>query len=934
MLNQMLLIGSIADKIGDVFKKLLNFLILTIDSVIFYFVKLIGQVFYLTVNVNLESPTIVEKMNELMNRLYVILGIGMLFFVAYKILCLMADPDKFGQNGNDSMQGIAKNVVISVIMISLIPITFDYIMQLQARIISTNVIGNIILGTGSDTNNDDLILNSGSKIALTIYSAFYYPVNEDGEAYTYSKCKYDDPENPDKNKPKICQTYVEKYDEALTTGKVKEFILDEDLNDALVDGQMEHVAIIPVVAGAYAAWLYLLFTIDVAIRAIKLIFYRLIAPVPVMMRVIKPVGGTFTRWTNEVIKTFTALFLRLIIINFAMFTINLITEASQDLGTLFPSSREGIGLAVTLAQVALIIGVLQFAKDSPKMVEDLFNIEHIDTSTAGMKNRINENEYAKRAAVAGGALGRGGAKLAWNAYKARHDPESEQYKARLKRQKYKEEHKKYRQGLSGAGKVVDSLASVAGAVGAVGRTAGRVVETAANGWNAGNVDINDIGNTIKTQDAKNQEEFAKRDAKRGQRLERATKNGVKTGSYFFPGIYGALGNLKDDMTRPVGIVDNDQVAPNQNTKFDPGWWLKNKIDSALGTSNSARLSADKAAITDAKTALERGLNLKFMSGKDAELDAEKASRKSAIISTTQRTLHEEDVSYQAKLAAVKVERKHEAVSSVIDNYSNIVDNNAALACADIDANTGMTLEQKITAKQQVMTQATATKEKLQSGTAEVVVKTISEIQKNEVEKVNNHTILTAEEKTAQIQKITQQATESIDKVQTEFKTIEETGSERETKLASEHEANKTKITADESGKISDMENKIKGEKMDAKIASMRENSATLKVAFNQETEEQILSSIDKMSTESQSAIYSDKMAKILQLGDRKEDRTPEKFQAALRKTFSALRAGGDNITADTVKAIDQLKKSLGNAMSISELAAVNSGNKGNGGEKK
>ena len=926
MLNQMLLIGSIADKIGDVFKKLLNFLILTIDSVIFYFVKLIGQVFYLTVNVNLESPTIVEKMNELMNRLYVILGIGMLFFVAYKILCLMADPDKFGQNGNDSMQGIAKNVVISVIMISLIPITFDYIMQLQARIISTNVIGNIILGMGSDTNNDDLILNSGSKIALTIYSAFYYPVNEDEEAYTYSKCKYDDPESPDKNKPKICQTYVEKYDEALTTGKVKEFILDEDLNDALVDGQMEHVAIIPVVAGAYAAWLYLLFTIDVAIRAIKLIFYRLIAPVPVMMRVIKPVGGTFTRWTNEVIKTFTALFLRLIIINFSMFTINLITEASQDLGTLFPSSREGIGLAVTLAQVAVILGVLQFAKDAPKMVEDLFNIEHIDTSTAGMKNRIKENEYAKRAAVATGALGRGGARLAWNAYKARTDKNSEQFNKRQERIDNRRKHKEYRKGLSGAGKVVDSLASVAGAVGAVGRTAGRVVETAANGWNAGNVDINDIGNTIKTQDAKNQETFANRDEKRANTHKRATrinddgKETISTGSYFFPGIR----NIIDSMSRSVTV--NDGVSQFQTDKFDFGWWLKNKIDSALGTSNSAILSADKSAITDAKTALERGLNLKFMSGKDTELDAEKASRKSAIISNAQKELHEEQLSYIAKTEQ-SIQTKQAQISDITSTYSTKIHEQTESECKRISADTSLSADLKAKKIEAAKAHEAEILTGLKSADSATVVKTIEKIQAVEVASINGDKTLTDDAKATKIKQVNESTEAHSKKVIEEYRTIE-------TSIEKDHNAVVSQIEGNVTKEIKEVEDNINKAKVTAKVKNMNENRGTLSVAFNQETEEQIMSSIDKMSRESQSAIYSDKMADILELGHGEGDRTPEKIQAALRKTFSDIRDTSKPINATTVKVLDQLKKSLGNAMSISELAAVNSGNKGNGGDKK
>ena len=117
MLSKILLTGSIFD-IGDVFKKLLNYIILTVDSIVYWFIKLISQVFFLVVDTNMEGQAITTKMNELMDRIYIILGVGMLFFVAYKIICLMTDPDKISNDGADSMQGIVKNVVLSVIILS------------------------------------------------------------------------------------------------------------------------------------------------------------------------------------------------------------------------------------------------------------------------------------------------------------------------------------------------------------------------------------------------------------------------------------------------------------------------------------------------------------------------------------------------------------------------------------------------------------------------------------------------------------------------------------------------------------------------------------------------------------------------------------------------------------------------------------------------
>lgn len=1001
MISKMLLIGSLADSIGDVFKKLLNYIILTIDSIVFWFVKLINQVFFLVVDTNMEGEAITTKMNELMDRIYVILGVGMLFFVAYKIICLMTDPDKFGNDGNDSMQGIAKNVVISVIMLSLIPTVFNYLMRFQTRVVSTNVIGSIILGTGTDEDAGNDVKKAGAKAALAIYSSFYYPVSDTGKIYTYYDCGGGGGELA-ADAPDICSVYVQKYDAAMDSENVKDFILDEELNQALVDGQMEHIAIIPVLAGAYAVWLYLVFTLDIATRAIKLLFYRLIAPIPVMMRITKPVGGAFTKWTNDVIKTYISLFIRLMIINFSLFTINLIV--SLNLNELFPSSDSSTGLAVLLAKVAVLLGILQFAKDAPKMVEELFGIEHIDTSVAGMKNRLNENEYAKRAAVAGGALGLGGARAGWNAIQGRFNKKSNQYAARQKRKEernaYKERRRQYREGLSGAGRVADSVAhgasTVFGAVGAAGRTAARTLGTAGRGLAAGNVDFSDIGNAIVDQDMKNQQRYADQDQKRAQRIQRATQSRFNTGSYFFPSVQGAIGNIIDGIPE-VTVGAGNVVSEGQQTQKDVGAWLTKMVDNALRTSSMAAVSADRAAITEAKDALSRLTDLKFMNGNDAELDAEKASRESAIINNSQRDSHEATVSYKEKTNQIDSETsakkeiiENRTVTSVTESINRQVSNEYAR----IDADASIT--DKDAAKQRVRAAADAKIQAETRPTTANLTTTIAENRDAKIANIQSDPKLTAAEKTAKIQEVKTTADSQIASLNTagakdtlseiiarkrdseitsiqantnlsdsekqtkinQVKTTAQTkidglteesaafeiqtdllkdqvdneATAKKNKLKSAHLQTVLNISETETESLKQVKADIKKKKIAAKVQKMQENSATMAVAFNVETENKIMTSINKMSSESQSAIYSPKMAEIL--GLTAADATPENIQTELRKTFSDIRAGGNNITEKTVLAIEQLKKSLGSALSISELATVNSGKKDKGGDKK
>lgn len=939
MMNKILLTGSIFDTIGEVFLKLIYFLMLTIDSIVFWFIKLISQVFFLVVDTNMEGQAITAKMNELMDRIYIILGVGMLFFVAYKIICLMTDPDKISNDGADSMQGIVKNVVLSVIMLSLIPTAFNYLMQFQSRVVSTNVIGSIILGT-SNNSDDNNVRKAGAKVALSIYSSFYYPVDENGKIYTYYDCggRYPEAPNTPSGVPDICETYVKKYDDAMNSEGIKEFIVDEELNQALVDGEMEHIAIIPVLAGAYAVWLYLVFTLDVATRAIKLIFYRLIAPIPVMMRITKPVGGAFTKWINDVIKTYISLFIRLIIINFSLFTINLIV--SLDLSELFPSSNSATGLAVLLAKVAVLLGILQFAKDAPKMVEELFGGEHIDTSVAGMKNRLNENEYAKRAAVAGGALGLGGARAGWNAIQGRFNKNSKQYAERQKRKQernaYNDRRRQYREGLSSAGRVADSVAhgvsTAFGAVGAAGRAAARTVGTAGRGLAAGNVDINEIGNAIAGQDAANKKRYTEQDQKRAQRRNRAIKNKFNTGSYFFPSVQGAVGNLIDSIP-DAEVSEGNVVREGQQTKKDVGAWLTGMVNKALGTTSSAAASADKAVISAASESFSRITDLPSMKGKDTELNAEKDSRRNAIISNAQEAKLAERTSYDAKvgeLYAPIAQQKSAVVSTMSSTYSQLVRDDATRATHEIDNNANLSVEQKAEAKQQIQTKMQSQLDALSTNDLQAVTQVIKEHQTAVVANITNDTSLSDAEKQRRIEVVTNASNTNIETITRQCEQIDQSVATQKAALDAEYQSAVAKISATETAELKAIDADIKQKKMDAKVEALKKDADVLKIAGNVETEKSFMDSINKMSKESQSAIYSPKMAETLGLS--LEDATPENIQREIRRTFSDLRAG--NISEQTVLAIEQLKKSLETAKRISDLATVNSGKKENGGDKK
>lgn len=386
--------------ISKVIKTTLYSLCFFIDSIVYSLISIAYQVFIAVSKVSLYG-NIDDKINALTDRIYVILGVTMLFVLAYNIILLILNPDKATGSGDKSLSGFLKNFVISIVLITLLPTVFDYMTKLQNDIIDSHVIESIILGSSdSDSNN---LEQMGSNVATIIYSTFYHPIDKDDNAVSYVQCK------SSSGASASCSDYINAYDKG-RTGKVKEFITDSKLEDALTSKNptMDFLPVISTVCGIIALLMFVSYAIDIGIRVAKLTFFQIIAPVPVILRITKPSGGTFSKWSSNLIKTYLSLFLRLITIYFAMFLIQLITDSfGSTEGGIFANAGSISTIVKLFAGLIVIIGILLFAKEVPKLLEDFlgsaggggFSPKSIAKKVAGVTG----------APLIGGALGAAGA---------------------------------------------------------------------------------------------------------------------------------------------------------------------------------------------------------------------------------------------------------------------------------------------------------------------------------------------------------------------------------------------------------------------------------------------------------------------------------------------------------------------------------------------
>lgn len=358
-------------------------ILLTIDYVIYLAINICYQLFEVVSEIEVFSA---ENVGVISRRIYTIIGIVMLFVFAYNIILAIVDPDSLSK-GEKSVKNIVQNTIISVILVTLFPLMCEYMQTFQNHIVDNNTIGNLIMGSTAGNKDTSSALN----VSVTIFTAFYHPLNENGEPVTLVECA--------NSSAKLCSTYT-KLAEGATNNMIglHKFMLDDDLIDGIYDDDMEYLFPLSTIAGVVAAYLFLSFSLDLGVRAAKLGALKLIAPIPIFLRITKPKGGQFDKWFSEFTKTYLQVFERILIINFAMLLISFVSKVEI---TITEESDISI-LIKAVAVVVVILGILKFAKDAPKLIEEIFSVKIPQMS---IKKKLNDNEYALRGASVLGAAG-------------------------------------------------------------------------------------------------------------------------------------------------------------------------------------------------------------------------------------------------------------------------------------------------------------------------------------------------------------------------------------------------------------------------------------------------------------------------------------------------------------------------------------------------
>ena len=397
-----------------------------LDNIVYGLINLLYQLFF-NVATNTSDLFANEMVMHFFQRVQLILGIFMMFQLAMSIIKGIMNPDTF----TDSKTGfgnIIMRIMISLVMLTLlVPINipspkneyerqinnngilFGTLYSLQYRILDNNTVGRLVLGTtsgdfnytkknGSLTNLD----STSRTFTNSILKSFIRP----NLWYSKSPVELNDCIcRKDEDMANALQVYQEEdADYAALIGFAVEVQCPMEGTPRYMILRWKNTDMygfvydifLSTVVGIIIVFFLISYIIDVAKRSVKLGVLRLIAPIPIISYMDAKGGKdtAFNAWVKLLIKTYLDLFIRLIVIYFILFTIrSLLTSSMYD-----KLMQQGVLGVCTF--VAIVIGLLAFAKEAPKFLKEALGLKD-----AGFRIFGGLSDALGVAAVAGGTIG-------------------------------------------------------------------------------------------------------------------------------------------------------------------------------------------------------------------------------------------------------------------------------------------------------------------------------------------------------------------------------------------------------------------------------------------------------------------------------------------------------------------------------------------------
>ena len=455
--------------LGDVFKEGFVGMILVLDTVIYGLIGSAFRVFMAIASARLLSS---EAYYAIANKVYLIIGVLMLFVLSYGILKAIVNPDE----GTKQLgPALLKKIAIAVVGLAVTPAIFNLMYQSQGLVLVHDIlaklffrsentdrlvtngpldVGGVSVDIGDDVNPDDYVkVIGGSYTATTIWQAFFYPAPDSGLTAADITADPSDYYIKAAGAFAICAGIAvggavaiangwnpvgwvvglgvavmaltcglgAAYTDAANTGTAitdDEISLEQAyaltaagesfglytifLDNYLDDGEISYLFGISTLCGAFALYAFASFSIDMGIRAAKLAYFQVIAPIPLVMQILPGKEGVFKDYTKKVVHTFLEVFIRISVVYIVIYLICHLQDLFSSVDALW-GNTDLTTPELMFAMAFLIIGLIIFCKEAPKFFGETLGINSGDMKL-GLREKLAKGGVYNAAGVGYGGI--------------------------------------------------------------------------------------------------------------------------------------------------------------------------------------------------------------------------------------------------------------------------------------------------------------------------------------------------------------------------------------------------------------------------------------------------------------------------------------------------------------------------------------------------
>lgn len=338
----------------DVFYKLC----LILDSIIYTVAGWLFNTFY-----EIAGMSIVNKFQgfeAVYDRIKLLIGIFALFILVKSLLTNLIDPDKVvAESGK-----IVKNVVIAIVLLIAIPVIFDILNGFQAAVVESNAIPKLVLNTEMvedalvEDNSFFTMNNVGNVLMNNVFLLFFRY-----EDFSFGNFVWKTVTSSGSNwfidlGAAMFDTVGKAFDKVSSGSPI--LVLLPYTNSSKV---YYEYPVISGIVGLVFCYYFLKIAVSIGIRMFKLFALQVIAPIPIILSINPSQSSVLNNYFKYLSKTYLDLFIRLFCVMLAYPVIFALTKE------ILP---EKDNLVINLI---LVIALLKFAKEFPKMISDLSGLD-------------------------------------------------------------------------------------------------------------------------------------------------------------------------------------------------------------------------------------------------------------------------------------------------------------------------------------------------------------------------------------------------------------------------------------------------------------------------------------------------------------------------------------------------------------------------------